>query len=704
MKTEILAPVGGKEQLIAAVRSGADAVYFGLSDFNARKNAENFDDMALIEAVSYCHARNVKVYITLNTIIKDSELPLLAENIKKISQVNVDAVIVQDLAAAALVKSICPKMPLHASTQMSIHNLSGVQFLEKLGFKRVVLSRELSKNEIEYIAKNTKIELEVFVHGALCMSVSGQCYLSSILGQRSGNRGLCAQPCRLNFVSGDRKNALSLKDLSLVERIPELEEIGVTSLKIEGRMKRPEYVAAAVTECKKSQKKEQVNTEKLKQIFSRSGFTSGYFDAKRNIDMFGYRTKEDVVSAKEVLGELAQSYRIEKEVTPVDMELFIEADKNSVLKLTDGKNTITVCGEVPQIAQNKPTTDEMAKAAMAKCGGTQYYLDKFTSHIESGLMMPVSQLNSLRKSGLDLLEKERSKRPQKEINEIQLDFDKNFDFSEFTDGFKNISAAEKISNIQVSESNSCGNMRIRLESMSQLTESMFELADKIILPINGVIKNAEILNTHSDKIIAELPLMMYDNEEKISEELEVLKDKAFKEVICGNLGGVYIAKKAGMIIHGDYALNVLNSISAEIYSSLGLSDLTLSFEINAEETNKKNISCGIISYGYLPLMTFRSCPAKTQNGCEDCKSDSVLTDRMDKSFNILCKGRRYSQFLNCVPLYMGDRAHILKRYDFHTLYFTKESKAKCMQIIKMFKDNSAYKGEMTRGLYFKELL
>ncbi|MBQ1906806.1 MAG: U32 family peptidase, partial [Firmicutes bacterium] len=247
---EILAPVGGQEQLVAAVRSGADAVYFGLQDFNARRNAENFAGEGLKDSVAYCHLHGVKVYITINTLVKDEELAAVKKAVDTAGSAAVDALIVQDLAVAAYARQAWPGLPLFASTQMACVNEAGARQLAEMGFSRVVLARELSLAEIRRVISRTGAEAEVFVHGAHCMSVSGACYLSSVIGARSGNRGLCAQPCRLDWHLGGKDYALSLKDLSYVERLKELEAAGVASVKIEGRMKRAEYVAASVTACR----------------------------------------------------------------------------------------------------------------------------------------------------------------------------------------------------------------------------------------------------------------------------------------------------------------------------------------------------------------------------------------------------------------------------------------------------------------------
>ena len=308
-KPEILAPAGSFDSLTAAVRCGADAVYLGGRELNARRNAANFSDEELAQAVEYCHARGVKVYITLNTLVRDDEMETAMNAVRCACDVKADALILQDIGLTSLIRRAAPDMPLHASTQTSVQTLDGIKMLADMGFCRAVLPRELSKKEIEKIAAQSPIELEMFVHGALCMCLSGQCQLSAVLGSRSGNRGLCAQPCRLPFAAdGGTGHDLSLKDMSLIEYLPELAQMGVLSFKIEGRMKRPEYVAAAVTACKKSLAGESAAEYEhtLGAIFSRSGFTSGYYNGALGRDMFGVRRKEDVTAAKDVLSPLAR--------------------------------------------------------------------------------------------------------------------------------------------------------------------------------------------------------------------------------------------------------------------------------------------------------------------------------------------------------------------------------------------------------------
>lgn len=322
LNPEILAPAGSMESLTAAVRCGADAVYIGAKRYSARASAQNFDKQELEKAVYYCHARGVKVYLALNTLLTDDEMDDAAETVKEACSLPVDAVIVQDIGLASFIRSACPSLRLHGSTQMSIHTPQGAKELYRQGFSRVVLARELSKEEIAEIAESCPIELEVFVHGALCMSVSGQCYFSSLLGGRSGNRGQCAQPCRLPFsVQGGTGHDLSLKDLSLLHHLGGLRGLGVHSFKIEGRMKRPEYVAASVAAAKKAVSLGFLpyeDSKLLEQVFSRSGFTDGYYGEQLGRKMFGTRTKEDVAGAQPaLLSQIRAQYKDEKQRIPV---------------------------------------------------------------------------------------------------------------------------------------------------------------------------------------------------------------------------------------------------------------------------------------------------------------------------------------------------------------------------------------------------
>ena len=409
-KPKILAPVGGEEQLLAAVRMGADAVYFGLQNFNARRNAKNFGGDNLAETIEYCHEHYCDVNITINTLVHDDEIPAMHKAVDTAVNAGTDALIIQDLAVASYVRDKYPKVHMHASTQLAIHNSEGVKILKDYGFKQFVLARELSLDEIKKIYDETGEDLEVFVHGAHCMSVSGNCYLSSMIGGRSGNRGLCAQPCRLDWKLNEKDHALSLKDLSFINHLNELAEAGVKTLKIEGRMKRPEYVAEAVRQCRNAVDGGKVDLSTLQAIFSRSGFTDGYLVGKRNADMFGYRTKDDVTAADNVLPVIAQLYEKEPQTVAVDMMLFAVEGDNSQLTVTDGTHTVTVIGDVPQIAKTLPLNEEYARRSLSKTGGTPYYLNELTLSVGDKLMLPASALNALRRDALEALKKARAAR------------------------------------------------------------------------------------------------------------------------------------------------------------------------------------------------------------------------------------------------------------------------------------------------------
>ncbi len=676
MPIEVLAPAGGEEQLIAAVRAGADAVYLGTGSFNARRNAANFDADALKRAVSYCHGRGVKVHVTCNTLVTDKELPLLFEEIKNIAASGADAVIVQDLAVAAMFREHCPNMPLHASTQMTIHNAEGAMMAKELGFERAVLAREVSLEEIRSIHERVDIELEAFVHGALCMSVSGQCYLSAMLGGRSGNRGLCAQPCRLNFVSGGREFALSLKDLSVIEYVRELEAAGISSLKIEGRMKRPEYVAAAVSACRSAVNGEKPDMENLKAVFSRSGFTDGYITGKRTVDMFGIRTKEDVQASAAVLGDIAALYRNERQSVPVNAKMLLRANTPLTLAATDGEYTAEVYGDIPEPAKSKGMDINSVRKSLEKMGGTPFYLEALEADIEDGLYASPSKLNALRREALDALLQARSEIiPKPIIGEFRFE-----------------SRAKRTAIPQ---------LRLRFEKAEQVFPEA-DSAQYIYLPYTEI--SEDIIKRFGSRLIAELPRYIPDGDGiKISESLAQLKSAGLENGCAGTIGDIPILRNAGLNIFGGATLNVLNSKCADELAHLDVKDTTVSFE-NAMKSIPyiSGNSIGILAYGYLPLMLFRSCPVRTKNGCKGCSGHEKIKDRTGTEFTVLCGNKKYSTLLNSLPLYIGDKQ--LSGMDFATLYYTVESRERCRSVYMMFRDGAEFDAKRTNGLYYRELL
>ena len=677
---EILAPVGAQEQLKAAVRSGANAVYLGVDNFNARRNANNFTTEDLKGAVKYCRLRDVKVFVTLNTLIFDKEIEELYETIKAIAKSGADAVIVQDFATVKAVKEICPDMPLHASTQMAVHNVAGAKALEEMGFSRIVLARELSLNEMKIIREAVNAELEVFVHGAHCMSTSGNCYLSAMLGERSGNRGLCAQGCRLNWTNTHgREYALSLKDMSYLDNIKDLMEIGIDSFKIEGRMKRPEYVAAAVSSLKKAMNNEFYDKLTLRSVFSRSGFTDGYLTGKRNVDMFGYRVKEDVTSATVVLKELENTYKNETRPNKASAKLILRNNEPATLFFSSKDTSVKVQGEIPQEPRTAPLSEEIALRNLSKLGDTSFYLDSMGFENKDALTLPASAINALRRDAANLLEEELSKK-EYTINDVTPDIPYiKPDFSKPT-------------------------TRIRLESFSQYSEA-FEKADLVILPLHEVFNKLEEIECLPVKIAVELPQLIYPKDENdILKKLTAIKRTGIVRGVTGNIGGIAILKKAGFKICGSHGLNITNSLAAKSYKEIGLEDMTLSFEIS--EKAIKNINAdtpkGIYIYGYLPIMLLRNCPQKSIDGCLKCNGKSVLTDRKGIEFPLLCQSKKYSVLHNSVPLYIGDKN--LSSLDFVTFYFTIEDKKECEKIYHAYLNGKAPDGKKTNGLYNRELL
>lgn len=681
MAAEILAPAGGYDALVAAVRCGANAVYLGGKALNARRNASNFSDEELREAVAYCHARNVKVYLTLNTLVADSELETAYDAIECACNSHADALILQDIGLVSLVRQVCPDMPMHASTQMSVQSIEGVRELEKMGFARVVLPRELSESEIAAIAAKTDMELEYFVHGALCMCVSGQCLMSSVLGGRSGNRGLCAQPCRLPFgINGKGGNALSLKDLSLVDELRRLEEAGVCSFKIEGRMKRPEYVAAAVTACKNSLNN--INdyniNEALRAVFSRSGFTKGYFEGKLGKDMFGVRRKEDVEGAAPVLSSLARLYDGEKPLLPADMELKFKRSEPLTLKVSACGKTAAVTGDIPSEAVNKAVTEEELRDRLAKCGGTQFFAGDISIDLDEGLNVPASAINRLRRQALTELDGELAK-------------GRDIPFTR-TERFTAPHRAERMK------------LHARFFSETSVPDSLDGLA-RVILPIETSPETLKRVLDSGVQAAVEIPSAVFSNADKYVEKLTELKENGLSLAwVCG-LDGVGIARRAGLRFVCGFGMNIFNSVSVSEAAALGAEDCLLSCEVSLAQAAHigGKLPRGLMIYGRIPLMMTRNCPVATKLTCAECGGRSYLLDRMGVRFTVRCKNG-CSFVLNSRPLWLADKLNDIRNVDYGLLWFTDESKEECTRVISDYRRGGAPQGGFTRGLYYKGVL
>lgn len=654
------------ESLVAAVRCGANAVYLGTKEINARRGAQNFDINELEKAVEYCHARDVKVYLALNILVADDEMKTAYETVKTALSIGIDAFIVQDLGLAKMIKNHFPTAVLHASTQCSVNTPDGFKKLEELGFERAVIPREMSLDEIKEIRNSTSLELEAFVHGALCMCVSGQCYLSSMIGSRSGNRGLCAQPCRLAFsADGSKSCDLSLKDLSLIRHINELSKAGVVSLKIEGRMKRPEYVAASVTACKKAINDEYDNAfeSTLKSVFSRSGFTDGYLTGKRN-DMFGTRQKEDVVSANGVLKELSHLYDNENPLVPIDLEFSCKEGERPCLKATALSKTVTVYGEIPQKAINKPTTAETVGIRISKFGNTPYKVNKCVVSIDEGLIIPASELNGMRRRAVEELMKcEKVSVSCVEYTEKPAQRSNNTDEKYYTARF--------------------------LDPESIPDRHPFK---RIFIPV--WCKDEDFIDNRAG---VEIPRGLFGMESELKKRLERLKKIGVKNALCSNLGAYKTAEDMGFKVFGDFGLNIFNSISAAMFNSP-----IISFEATLEQISKISADDkGVIAYGRLPLMITRNCPIKNHLGCNNCTGK--LTDRKGFDFPVLCSKYPCVEILNSTVLYMGDRQNEINA-DFLHFYFTTETKSQVEKIISSFESGAPLDEKYTRGLYYRGVL
>lgn len=685
MTPEILAPAGGPEALEAALAAGADAVYLGADGFNARRGAQNFTREDLPGLVRRCHIRGVKLYLTLNTLLLEPEREAFLDLAQAACDAGVDAAIVQDLGAAALLRRCAPGLRLHASTQMAVHNLQGAKLLEELGFTRLVPARECSGEEIARIMAGSSLEMEIFVHGALCMCVSGQCYMSAMLGGRSGNRGLCAQPCRLPFLSAATDHALSLKDLSLIPHMAQLKRLGIHSLKIEGRMKRPEYVAAAVTACRDALEGRPVDMDALQSVFSRSGFTDGYFTGKRSFSMFGIREKEDVQAARKVLGKFAALYTdTKRHVRPIPVTMTFAMDETmSRLTVRDGSgNEAAAQGPVPEKALNKPTDGARVRASMEKTGGTPFRLEALDCSIAPGLMLPAAALNDLRRRALEALEELRGRpRPIPFLRDCA-----------------------RRQNIQPPEKNAPA-LRIDAAEASQVTPGMALKAQLVTLPMESLLRLPEdsFLWEHKEKLCALLPRMLWDTA-PAEEGAARLRDRGVIHAQAGNLGALRLAREAGFTIHASPFLNALNADALAELARLGAADILISFEAGlAAGGLDRSVPLGLTAYGYLPLMTVRNCPVNLSVGCARCKNgENFVTDRKGSRLRIRC-ARGCCEIENPVPLYLADRLDELRAFDFLTLRFTGEDTAECQRLFREYTRGGNPPAAFTRGLLYRPL-
>lgn len=673
------------------MRCGADAVYIGAQQFSARAKAENFDHDALFRAARICHLAGVKLYLAVNTLLFDDEFEDLDALIVDMVQAGVDACIVQDLGVAAYIRARIPTMPLHASTQMTLHTASGVVFAAQAGFRRIVAARELSRDALAMLCvagRAQGIEVEAFVHGAQCMSVSGQCWMSAAMGGRSANRGCCAQPCRLPFTADIRAaeaHALSLRDMCLVEHLAELREIGISSFKIEGRMKRPEYVAAAVTAYRKALAGEKPDLVQLRAIFSRSGFTDGYFTSHRNA-MFGMREKADVLASQDVLSNLHDLYKKPRKIAVLDANYTILAEKPSQLTVRDDAgNVATATGCIPQLARQHPTDLAQLQRQFQKLGDTIYSAGRVTAELDGISMLPTAALNALRRDATAAMDA------------VRIDA--------ATPHYVLRAAPESSETSNILKNHTGLRLQIRtLRQLSQIRDFAHHL-DALLLPLHLVpqyLANSPFIPP--ERCILVPPRLILD-ESRVVRDLEAAKALGFTRIVCNHAGVIPLGKALGMQMHGGLGLHLTNCMAANVFAELSFVDALISPEVPlhlARRISQDSLPLGMLAYGRIPLMLTRNCPIQAQLGCKECAHQ--LRDRKGQLLFTDCMryadSPDYVELFNPSPIWMADKMQTIHFAAFFQLQMTEESPERVRAILMAYLGNmdATPPQNFTRGL------
>ena len=688
---ELLSPAGGFDSLIAAVQTGADAVYMGFGAFNARRSAKNFTDEEFASAVSYCHLRGVRVFLTLNTLLTDRELAQAADALKKACAMGVDAILVQDWGLLTLAREIVPDVPLHASTQMSLFTLGGANEAAALGMERVVLARELNRDEVREICAGCPAEIEIFIHGALCMCYSGQCEMSAVVGERSGNRGACAQPCRLPYgVDGPCRGGhpLSLKDANLSAYLAEMDKMGVACLKLEGRMKRPEYVAVITGIYRRllDEKRRPTAEEarQLEQAFSRSGFTDGYWLGKKGPQMFGTRP-ENAPEPKELFAEVREQYENGRENRKIPVNLRLTVRRGEPVRLGGacavhgGAAFATSTGAVPEEARNRAVTAEELRQRLSKTGGTVFTADRIEIELDEGLMVPASVINGLRRELLDELAARREDIPHRRVLEA--------------------AALPEAPEPPKTMRFTCSVLKAQ-----QVTAAL--LAEKpaiVYVPIEELERLDAGLDWGETELCVVLPRIFRTADEPVLRQLLERHPEA-TAVAVGNLGHLPIVRGLGRTLRGDFGLNIFNSRALLFWREQGLSSATASFELRWQQVRdlNKHLPCEAIVYGRLPLMVMENCVTRCNVGCTH-GAGSVLTDRTGAQFPVTCGYGCRCEIQNSRTLFLADKPEMHRcGLTYGRLRFTTETPEQCAAVLRRYKDGGDWTpDDMTRGLFYR---
>ncbi len=690
---ELLSPAGSPEAVVAAVQSGADAIYMGFGEHNARRGAKNFSDEEFDSAVRYCRMRGCKVYVTLNTLTSDREIPEVVKLACHASEIGADAILVQDLGLARVLRCAVPDLPIHASTQMSIHNLAGVEAAAEMGITRAVLARELSLEQIAYIAEKSPIELEIFAHGALCFCHSGQCYMSALIGRRSGNRGACAQPCRLQYSLGGRMDnyPLSLKDNCVVTYLKELERVGVSCVKIEGRMKRPEY-SAIVTgiysrAIRDGIEPSETEMQQLEMAFSRQGFTDGYLMGKKDSQMFGVREERDSEVNKLYTAARKDYANAELRRVPVKFFTLIKAGQKSKFAVEDEQgHKVIKEGPVPQIAANQALSQQTIYDQFYKTGGTPYTCSDVSTALDEGLFLPVSGLNEMRRLLLDALSEERKVPPTRRKGIIP----------------------KAPADVKV-----LGGPKLifQVTSVDQLTEKLAEAKpDYLYVPLAILAENPAAVIPFAEKgavPVAVLPRVITDDQSsQIMAMLQKVHSMGVTQVLLGNMGHIKYAKLAALDVRGDFGLNVYNSDTLQVLNAAGFLSATASFELRMSQIRDmhKPINTELLAYGRLPLMVSDQCIIKNSAGQCNCHNSVSLSDRTGQLFPVIKEFGCRNVIFNAHKLFLADRRRDLERCGIWgiRLLFTNEGPEECVRIADSYAGKTDYvPNGLTRGLYYR---
>ena len=701
-KIELLAPAGTREALDAAIHAGADAVYFGGSRFNARMSADNFDDAAMEDAIRTCAFWGVKSNITLNTLPTERELPEVLRYAEKLAHWGADAIICADLGTASLIHRYFPTIDLHASTQCAGHNTDAARFFAALGFSRMVAARELSYADLSTLCRQSPIETELFIHGAMCVSQSGGCLFSALVGGRSGNRGACAQPCRLPYqmdgMADNKKRRpardeaedfpLSLRDNCLAEHIPALLSLGAASLKIEGRMKSPAYVTGVVRIYRRLLDEERAATAKemqeLSDLFSRGGsFTDGYYHGTTGRAMRGIRTEADKAATTRAEQSITSGRPVTRRI-PCDITFICRKDQPTRLTLSANGKTVSVTGTVPEQAQTRAVTEDDLKKNLTKLGSTPFSAEQVTVTLDDGLMLPLSAVNAQRRDAADALEQALHQRNTPDLPPADA-------------LYKALSAPKTDA--------FCGDYTYPKQASFLFADRIPRIArsvyDILYLPLHiFAAAPQKALDAGVNGII--LPPVIFDSEWRAVEDmLSSAQTAGIRHALVCNVGQMERVRKYGFILHGDLRLNVWSAETADVYRETGLTDLLLSPELTPPQMRdiKSALPHGIITYGRLPMMTLQRCiirehigdaPMTTDraNACRYCDTHpiSVMRDRKQMRFPITRMYPHRNIIHNASPLYMADKQEDISRLHAAFVHhiFTTESAAQAEVVIRAY--------------------